>query len=142
MREGMTLIVKTVTRIIVGFLMMYGLYIILHGHLTPGGGFPGGVIVAGSFILFLLSFGGKTGYNRIRKSFISVFEGFGGFVFLAVALFGLGAGIFFWNFLGKGEPLKLFSAGIIPICNIAIGIKVTCALFTIFVAFLLLKEKD
>ena len=47
--EGMTLIVKTISRIIVWMVFLYGAYIILHGHLTPGGGFAGGVIVALGF---------------------------------------------------------------------------------------------
>ncbi|MDI6840151.1 MAG: MnhB domain-containing protein [bacterium] len=136
----MTIIIKTVTRIIVGFLMAYGIYIVLHGHLTPGGGFAGGVIVAGSFVLFLLSYGEREGYNKMRKTIVSFFEGFGGVVFLTVAVLGIIGGVFFNNFIEKGEPIKLFSAGIIPVCNIAIGIKVACALFAIFVTFLLLEE--
>lgn len=44
--QGMTLIVKTVTRLTIGLILMYGIYITLHGHLGPGGGFAGGVIVA------------------------------------------------------------------------------------------------
>jgi multisubunit Na+/H+ antiporter MnhB subunit len=139
-QEGMTIIVKIGARLLCGFLMMYGIYIILHGHLTPGGGFPGGVIIAGSFVLYLLAFGGTQGYARIRKHLLSVFEGFGGIMFASIALLGFTGGMFFRNFLGKGEPFALFSSGIIPFCNIAIGIKVACGLFTMFIAFLLLSD--
>ncbi len=45
---------------------------------------------------------------------------------------------FFLNFLPKGEPFRLFSAGIIPLCNIAIGLKVGVGVFAIFVALILL----
>ena len=41
--DGMSVIVKTVTRLTVGLIFLYGIYIVLHGHLTPGGGFAGGV---------------------------------------------------------------------------------------------------
>jgi multisubunit Na+/H+ antiporter MnhB subunit len=139
-QEGMTVIVKTGARILSGLLMMYGIYIILHGHLTPGGGFPGGVIIAGSFVFYLLAYGGKQGYTRIRKTLLSIFEGFGGIIFASIAMFGFTGGIFFRNFLGKGEPFALFSSGIIPFCNIAIGLKVACGLFTMFISFLLLSE--
>lgn len=44
--KGMTLIVKTVTRLTLGFILLYGIYISLNGHISPGGGFAGGVIVA------------------------------------------------------------------------------------------------
>ena len=55
--EGMSTIVKKVSQLLAGLIFMYGIYIILHGHLTPGGGFAGGAIVAGSFILLILAFG-------------------------------------------------------------------------------------
>ncbi|HRR94271.1 MAG TPA: MnhB domain-containing protein, partial [Bacteroidales bacterium] len=55
--KGMTLIVKETTRLLAGLIFLYGIYIIIHGHLTPGGGFAGGVVVAGSFILLILAYG-------------------------------------------------------------------------------------
>jgi len=56
--KGMTIIVKKTTQLIAGMVFMYGIYVIVHGHLTPGGGFAGGVIVAGSLILVTLAYGG------------------------------------------------------------------------------------
>ena len=47
----MTIIVKKTTQLIAGLVFLYGIYIIIHGHLTPGGGFAGGVVLAGSLIL-------------------------------------------------------------------------------------------
>jgi multisubunit Na+/H+ antiporter MnhB subunit len=55
--KGMTVIVKKTTQLLAGLIFMYGIYIIVHGHLTPGGGFAGGVIIAGAFILVILAFG-------------------------------------------------------------------------------------
>ena len=55
--KGMTIIVKKTTQLIAGMIFMYGIYVIAHGHLTPGGGFAGGVIIAGAFILVTLAFG-------------------------------------------------------------------------------------
>jgi multicomponent Na+:H+ antiporter subunit B len=57
--KGMTIIVKKTTQLIAGLVFLYGIYIIIHGHLTPGGGFAGGVILAGSFILQILAFGSE-----------------------------------------------------------------------------------
>ena len=54
---GMTVIVKTITRVILWMILLYGFYIILHGHLTPGGGFGGGVIIALAFLSILLAYG-------------------------------------------------------------------------------------
>ncbi len=139
--KGMSLIVKSITNIVIGFIFIYGIYIILHGHLTPGGGFAGGVILAGAFVLRILAFGSdEKGEN---KSFYtsSIFESVGGILFIGVALAGMAiGGIFFLNFLPKGVPLALYSAGIIPICNIAIGIKVSAGLFSIFLAIAAIKS--
>ena len=55
--EGMSTIVKRIAPLLAGLIFLYGIYIILHGHLTPGGGFAGGAIIAGAFILLILAFG-------------------------------------------------------------------------------------
>lgn len=131
----MSEIVKGITNIVIGFIFIYGLYIILHGHLTPGGGFAGGVIIAGAFILRYLAFGSIRKHEKKATVTASIFESLGGLLFIGVALFGLLiAGTFFVNFLPKGTPFHLVSAGIIPLCNIAIGIKVGAGLFSIFLA--------
>lgn len=137
--KGMSLIVKTITRLTVGLILLYGIYIISHGHVSPGGGFAGGVIVALSFIHLMLAYGKEEAFKRLSKPVASVFESIGALMFLGIAILGFTGGWFFLNFISKGEPFKLFSAGIIPLCNIAISLKVGAGLFAIFVALTLLK---
>ena len=137
--KGMSLIVKTITRLTVGLILLYGIYILSHGHVSPGGGFAGGVIIALSFIHLMLAYGKETALNKLPKSATSFFESMGAILFLAIALLGFTGGYFFLNFIPKGESFKLFSAGIIPLCNIAISLKVGAGLFAIFVALVLLK---
>jgi multisubunit Na+/H+ antiporter MnhB subunit len=137
--KGMTLIVKTITRLTVGLILLYGIYIVLHGHVSPGGGFAGGVIIALSFIHLMLAYGKEEAFRRLSKNASSVFESLGALLFLGIALLGFGGGYFFFNFINKGEPFKLFSSGIIPLCNIAICFKVGAGLFAKFVALVLLK---
>jgi multicomponent Na+:H+ antiporter subunit B len=138
--KGMSLIVKTITNITVGFIFIYGVYIILHGHLTPGGGFAGGIIVAGAFILRFLAFGSKGAAEKKAATTASVFESIGGLIFIGIAISALlVAGTFFLNFLSKGTPFHLLSAGIIPFCNIAISIKVGAGLFSIFLSLAAMK---
>ncbi|MEO0098428.1 MAG: MnhB domain-containing protein [candidate division WOR-3 bacterium] len=135
MGRGMTVIVKTIARLVAGFIFLYGLYIILHGHLTPGGGFAGGVIIAGSFILLILAFGSQEMMERASYLFASIFESVGGLLFLLIALLGLVAGFYFFlNLFPKGTPLRLISSGIILPANIAIGIKVGAGLLAVFLA--------
>ena len=143
--KGMTLIVKTITRLTVGLILLYGIYIVLHGHLSPGGGFAGGVIIALSFIHLMLAFGKEVALKKLSEVRASFFESLGALMFLSIAILGFLGGYFFFNFfLQKGKPFELFSAGIIPLCNIAISLKVGAGLFAIFVALVLFKglEKE
>ena len=136
----MTLIVKTITRLTVGLILLYGIYIVLHGHLSPGGGFAGGVIIALSFVHLMLAFGREVALKKISQSAASILESLGALMFLTIALLGFLGGYFFFNFFWhKGEPFNLFSAGIIPLCNIAISLKVGAGLFAIFVVLVLFK---
>ena len=140
--RGMSLIVKTITRLTVGLILLYGIYILAHGHVSPGGGFAGGVIIALSFIHLMLAYGKEVALKKLSKAAASFFESLGAILFLGIALLGFTGGYFFLNFISKGEPFRLFSAGIIPFCNIAISLKVGAGLFGIFVALVLLKLKS
>ncbi len=138
---GMTLIVKTVTRLTVGLIFLFGIYIVLHGHVSPGGGFAGGVIIALSFIHLMLAFGKELALKKIPISKASLFESLGAIMFLSIALAGFIGGYFFLNFfIDKGKPFTVFSAGIIPLCNIAISLKVGAGLFAIFVILVIFKS--
>ncbi len=137
--KGMSLIVKTITRLTVGIIFLYGVYIVTHGHLSPGGGFAGGVIIALSFIHLILAYGKEVAFKKLSEARASIWESTGAILFLSIALLGFTGGYFFLNFIPKGEPFRLFSAGIIPLCNIAISFKVGAGIFAIFVALILLK---
>jgi len=140
---GMTLIVKTITRLTVGLILLYGIYIVLHGHISPGGGFAGGVIIALAFIHLMLAFGRDFALKRLSQTQASILESLGALMFLAIAILGFFGGYFFFNFFrSKGEPFSLFSAGIIPLCNIAISLKVGAGLFAIFAVLVLFKKES
>jgi len=140
---GMTLIVKTITRLTVGLILLYGIYIVLHGHLSPGGGFAGGVIIALSFIHLMLAFGKDLALRKLGQLAASILESLGALMFLSIALLGFTGGYFFFNFfLQKGRPFELFSAGIIPLCNIAICLEVGAGLFAIFTVLILFKKSE
>ncbi|MBC8386890.1 MAG: hypothetical protein H8E13_02435 [Actinobacteria bacterium] len=137
--KGMTLIVKTITRLTVGLILLFGIYIVLHGHLSPGGGFAGGVIIALSFIHLMLAFGKEVALKKLSQSMASFFESLGAIIFISIAVLGFLGGYFFLNFLNKGEAFHLFSAGIIPLANIAICFKVGAGLFAVLLGLVLLK---
>jgi len=130
--EGMGEIVETVARWVKGFILTYGIYVMLYGHITPGGGFEGGVIIACGFILPVLA-GRQMDFNRKPASLLA---SAGVLLFLALALAGLGTtgGAFFHNFIETpaASRFTLFSGGIIPIANIGIGLTVASSLFLAF----------
>jgi len=141
--NGMTLIVKKVSQLMCGLIFMYGIYIITHGHLTPGGGFAGGAIIAGAFILLILAFGSEVVNLRKEETKTTVTESISLLfvIILATAGIWLGSLVFFNNYLPKGEIGQLISAGLIPVYNILIGIEVAAALLTIFLALVIFKEE-
>ena len=116
-----SLILRTGSRILFPLILLFGAYIFIHGHLTPGGGFQGGAIIASGFLLMYLAFPRKS----INKRTSNIIESVSGLVFVGIGLLGLVfSGYFLTNFLPKGVPNTLFSSGIIPIIYIAIGLKV------------------
>lgn len=141
--NGMTIIVKKVSQLMCGLIFMYGIYIVTHGHLTPGGGFAGGAIIAGSFILLILAFGSEVVNLRKEETKTTVTESMSLLIVIILAIAGiwLGSQVFFNNYLPKGEIGQLISAGLIPVYNILIGIEVAAALLTIFLALVIFKEE-
>jgi multisubunit Na+/H+ antiporter MnhB subunit len=132
--QGMTVIVKTISSWVKVLIVLFGIYIILFGHLTPGGGFAGGVILAASYVLLMLAFGGEFVKKDLPLSLVSKLDCLGAFTFIMIAILGLVfGGAFFVNFLVEkyGQPLHLLSAGTIPFSNIAIGLKVGASLFLV-----------
>ncbi len=132
--QGMTIIVKTISSWVKVLIVLFGIYIILFGHLTPGGGFAGGVILASSYVLLMLAFGGEFVKKDLPLSLVSKLDCLGAFMFIMIAILGLVfGGTFFVNFLVEkyGQPLHLLSAGTIPFSNIAIGLKVGASLFLV-----------
>lgn len=141
--KGMSVVVKTVANWVVSFVFLFGLCIVAYGHLTPGGGFAGGVILACAFVLLILAHGKEHTLQSFPYGPACKLDSAGALMFLAVAAFGLvSGGRFFVNFIQRthpGSPMRLFNAGIIPLCNLAIALKVGASLFLAVVAFSVLR---
>jgi multicomponent Na+:H+ antiporter subunit B len=106
--------------------ILVGIYIVAHGHQTPGGGFQGGVILATALLLTYLAGDYKTLRAVGPTWLIELAEGVGAAGFALIGVAGLVAGhAFFQNVLGKGTPGELLSAGTIPLSNAAVGLAVT-----------------
>jgi multicomponent Na+:H+ antiporter subunit B len=138
--RGMSLIVKTVTRLVAEFITIFAVYIVLFGHLTPGGGFTGGVILSCSFILLTLAFGKEFSLHVLSKRATGTWDSIGALAFLLLALIGYRAGAFFYNLWAEPADYTLISAGTIFWFNLAIGIKVGAAVFGGFMALAVFRR--
>lgn len=138
--EGMTVIVKTVARILFPIMVLFGIYVILHGHITPGGGFPGGVIIATGVALLLLAYGSEKAKEGLGELQAEVLESFGAIMLVGLGFIGI---ILVGHFLGEvpgaGVVGNLLSGGNLPILNIGVGIKVGAGLVTIMYSMLEIK---
>lgn len=129
---------KTGSRFIVSIMLITGLMIIVHGHLTPGGGFPGGAMIASSLLLLYLS---DDEFRAQMKRF-KVLESISGILYVTVGLVGLFvAQVFLANFLDQGVLGDLISGGIIPIVYVLIGLKVGSEITGIIDEFLTEEAK-
>jgi multicomponent Na+:H+ antiporter subunit B len=126
--EPASLVLYTGCRLLFPLILVFGAYVFIHGHLTPGGGFQGGAIIASGFLLIYLG----CRERRISRVASNLAESLGGLTFVVIGLLGLVFGSYFLlNFLPRGTANALFSAGVIPIIYIAIGFKVGSELASI-----------
>ncbi len=135
----MSRIVRTMTNIIFGFIVVFGFYVIAHGHLSPGGGFQGGAIVASAFALLLVTYGTEVIQQYIAKDLLSVIESTGLILFGSFGFLGISA-TYFYNIVANSgglfgsptvigvNPGDLNTSGTIALMNIAVGLEVLAAL--------------
>jgi multicomponent Na+:H+ antiporter subunit B len=122
---------------LVGGLTVLGAYIVTHGHLTPGGGFQGGVILMAALAATFVG-GHYVVLVSLRRSSTSmeIADAIGAAGFAIIGFGGLIAvGTFFANFIPKGES-GLLTGGMIPLANVAVGIEVAGALLMVLAELL------
>lgn len=132
-------LVQTGAKVLFPMIILLGAYVFVHGHLTPGGGFQGGAIIATGFLLVLISY---------RKFFIdhnvlTWLEALAGTTFVLVGVTGLilaNNNDFLENFLPTGTLNNLMSGGVVGIIYIAVGFKVGAELTGILDTLLTIKE--
>ncbi len=115
-------LLHTGSRLLVPLIALFGAYVFLNGHLTPGGGFQGGAIIASAMLLMLLTDPARNFSHRL----IATTESVSGLAYVAIGLAGMAlAGGFLDNrILPMGEFGSILSAGAIPLIYALIGLKV------------------
>jgi len=134
---GMTIIVRTIARLLFPFMFLFGAYVVAHGHLTPGGGFPGGVIIAASFVMLILAYGIEQTQKRVGFMNAEMLDSIGGLTLAILGLLSLlMGGLFLQNVFPLGELGHLFSSGNLPLLYLGVGIKVAAGILLVFYAML------
>ena len=115
-------IVETATELLLPMVMLFGIYVFLNGHLSPGGGFQGGAIIASGTMFLLLALP----ESHISRLMVALTESLSGFSYVIIGVLGvIMAGGFLDNrIMGLGTYGTLFSAGAIPLIYTLVGLKV------------------
>ena len=123
-------------KILVPIIIMFGIYVVLNGHISPGGGFSGGAIIGSGLILYLTAFGfEKTG--RFMNDKVVKILTVSALTFYCVAKsysFFTGANELY-SIISPGTPGRILSAGLIVYLNICVGIVVACTMYTFYAMF-------
>lgn len=143
-----SMILKLISLPISIILICWGIMTVLGGHITPGGGFQGGAMIASGVALSILVYGLGNSPLEFSHAYIEVFESIGALGFIIFGLIGLFAGGFFLYNVGTDlfniVPATIqnvlhypdvTNAGIIPYLNIFVGLKVFVGLSAIVIAF-------
>jgi multicomponent Na+:H+ antiporter subunit B len=126
-----------VCRIAAGLVLLFGVYVILHGTVTPGGGFQGGVIAASSFLLLYLGEGYGVWRRLMRGPLLQLLEAGGALLFVAAALVPLACDrAVLANLLPLGQFRSLYSGGLMLVLNYAVGLSVTGSFALLLLEFL------
>jgi len=132
---GNSKIIKTIAQKLFPFIVLFGFYLISHGHLSPGGGFQGGVVLGTAIILLALSHSIEQTEKKFRSRWLNMLEKLGILTLIFLGFLGIFLGYsFLSNFLPLGKPGQIASGGLILLFNIAIGIKVAAGVSVIFYA--------
>jgi multicomponent Na+:H+ antiporter subunit B len=137
MRPRFSSSLRALGAVLVGPVLVLGVYVVLHGPVSPGGGFQGGVILAGALLLVYAA-GQLLALERLRPvDLVEVAEAVGAAAYVLVAIGGLiFAGAAMENFLPLGTPGSLLSGGTIALLNVAVGVEVAGAMTLILTEFL------
>lgn len=124
--------------------LVLGFYVILHGNISPGGGFQGGVLAAGGVLLLYLGYGYKGASTALNMERLHKSEAAGALVYVMFAMLGIFFGATFCrNVLAtSGSIGDLWSAGTISLMNYAVGFKVLTGVGFLLLLIISLLQTD
>lgn len=122
--------------ILVPIVLLLGIYVVLNGHLSPGGGFSGGAIMGAALMLYVTAFG----FESIRRFF--TYRTYQRVVLCALLTYALSKCYSFYtgangihSVIPLGTPGAILSSGLILVLNICVGLIVTCTMYAFYAVF-------
>ena len=128
--EHESIIVKTIARVLTPFIQLFALYVVMHGHSSPGGGFQGGVILGACYILLGISLGMDKVDRIFNERLLTIFVSLGVFIYAGIGVLCLilGANFLDYGILPTPEPRGMGMLGI----EIGVSITVMAVMLSIF----------
>ena len=147
----MSKVVRTITRLITPAILIFGLYVIMHGHVTSGGGFQGGAVFASAAALLLVAFGSDRVKNHLKTPDLTAISVSGCLVFIGAAFAGIASTFFYNLFVGSAifghvPPFgpaheDIWTGGVIPIMNTGVALNVVAGLTAAMVVMAITSNK-
>ena len=129
-------IIRTVCKLVIPIILVFGVYILLNGHLSPGGGFSGGAIMASALIIYALVWGGERASRAIPAKVLKII------VLCALGFYACSKTYSFFtganhlhSIISPGVPGRILSAGLILPLNVAVGFVVCCTMYSFYMYF-------
>lgn len=129
-------IIRTVCKFVIPIILVFGVYILLNGHLSPGGGFSGGAIMASALIIYGLVWGGERASKAIPAKVLKII------VLCALGFYACSKTYSFFtganhlhSIISPGVPGRILSAGLILPLNVAVGFVVCCTMYSFYMYF-------
>ena len=129
-------IIRTVCKLVIPIILMFGIYILLNGHLSPGGGFSGGAIMASALIIYALVWGGERASRAIPAKALRII------VLCALGFYACSKTYSFFtganhlhSIISPGTPGRILSAGLILPLSVGVGFVVCCTMYSFYMYF-------
>jgi multicomponent Na+:H+ antiporter subunit B len=131
-------ILSEVATRVIPLILVFGLYIVVNGHLSPGGGFAGGSVLGVAMILFALVFGVRRVAGLVGDELLVLLTSLGPVWYAATGMVGLVRGHQFLANSRAGIPLgvpgEVLSSGLVPVITFGVGVSVAVTVVVLFIS--------
>ncbi|OYT27658.1 MAG: hypothetical protein B6U97_00660 [Candidatus Altiarchaeales archaeon ex4484_96] len=140
-KEVESLVARTISRIMIPFIQLFGIYVIVHGETSPGGGFQGGVILGTSMILYGIVYGLSKAKKRVSKKHLIILISLGVLIYSGIGLMDMLSGGKYLQYDSLPLPVDAHETTALSILGVELGIGLTVMSATIILFIYLAGER-